>query len=326
MRFNLNDGALRAGTASLIALSLVSVLGLAACADGGQADARSPQIVATTGHVHDALEALCEGLPIELSVLCGPGVDPHSYSASTKDVVAIQDAEAVIFNGLHLEARLADLLERDNISSKAWSMGSAFPAEHRLDWIEDGAIDEEAPFDPHIWNHLPGWGESVKALSAHLGEVFPEHAETLRTNADAYVAEIMAADAWAKTALEAIPEARRYLVSGHDAFNYFARRYGMTTFSVLGVGNDPEADLATMASVADLVTEHRIPVIFIESITNPKVASALSEACGARDWTVRIADAPLYSDDLGDAAPVDSYLGAFRHNVETIVDGLGEGL
>ena len=112
------------------------------------------------------------------------------------------------------------------------------------------------------------------------------------------------------------------LVSGHDAFNYFARRYGLETIAVLGVGNDPEADLRTMRNVANTVADRRVPVIFLESITNPKLTRALKEACESRGWTVEIADTPLYSDDLGVEAPVNTFLGAFRTNVATIAAAL----
>ena len=146
----------------------------------------------------------------------------------------------------------------------------------------------------------------------------------MTTNGGAYRAQILEAHEWAKGELGSVPKAQRVLVSGHDAFQYFAGQYDWETKAVLGVGNDPEADIKTMQSVAAFVVERKVPVIFLESITNPKLTQALEEACQGRGWTVRIADVPLYSDDLGSAPPVNTYLGAFRSNVQTITDAMSQ--
>ncbi len=317
MRLNLNLNLIRP------LLALMALVGWAVSCR--PAAPTGPLVVATTGHVYDALSALTRGTEIELELLCGPGVDPHSYSASTKDVLALRRADAIIYNGFHLEAQLAELLHDDSLGGKSWPMSSSFPEDARLDWVEDGEIDPEAPFDPHIWNDLRGWSSCVSGLAARLAMVYPDLAGAFAANATVYLAEIEEADRWAAEQLQRIPEGRRVLVSGHDAFQYFARRYDLETLSVLGVGNDPEADIRTMQDVAHTVAERRVPVIFLESLTNPKVTRALEEACAGHGWTVEIARAPLYSDDLGQSSPVDTYLGAFRSNVATIVAALGDG-
>lgn len=284
-------------------------------------EAPAPTVIATTGQINSALNQLAKGTKMQVKLFCGPGVDPHSFSASTRDIQAMQDADAIFYNGFHLEAKLANHLD-DTFESKSWSMASAFPEEYRLQWEEDGEVDPEAPFDPHIWNHLPGWSACVQGLAEQLMELDPENASTYQENCDAYVREIMDLHEWSKSQINEIPEGRRYLVSAHDAFNYFAEVYDMRTIAVLGVGNDPEADIKTMRQVAEEVCEHKVPVIFLETITNPKVTQALQEACQARDWDVEIASRSLYSDDLGEAAPQDTFLGAFRSNVELISTSL----
>ncbi len=308
------------GAWSIAPLALGLAFSFAGCGEvsGGS---EAPLVVVTTGQIHDATQALVEGVAVELKLLCGPGVDPHSYGASTRDVMAMDRADLIIFNGFHLEAQLSELLEREAIAAKSWPMAGAFPAERRLGWSEDGV--ETDGFDPHIWNDLEGWSSCVEALSAELTELFPGSAEQIEANAAAYTRELLAADEWAREQLGALPESRRVLVSGHDAFSYFARNYGLETLAILGVGNDPEADLQTMRSVAERVVEKRVPVVFLESVTNPRLTQALLEACEARGWKAEIADQPLYSDDLGVEAPVDTFLGAFRSNVEVISEALG---
>ena len=96
----------------------------------------------------------------------------------------------------------------------------------------------------------------------------------------------------------------------------------MQTLAPLGVGNDAEADIQTMSNVAAEISEKKVPAIFLEAITNPKVSKALQEACKSRGWDVKIVSQQLYSDDLGEAAPQNTFLGAFRSNVEIIVENL----
>ena len=279
------------------------------------------KIVATTGHIADAVRAITEGTEVELTLLCGPGVDPHSYSASTSDVAAMAEADLIVYNGFHLEARLHDLLEHE-FAGHAFSMADNFPEEARLDWVEDGEVDPAAPFDPHIWNHLPGWSECVSKLVGRLKQERPADSAQYESNGQAYLSSIQMAHEKAETRFASIPPEQRVLVSAHDAFNYFATVYGFETVAVLGVGNDAEADIRTMREVAEVVCDRRVPVIFIENITNPKVTEALQEACTVRDWAVRIAERPLYSDDLGAEPPTDTYLGAFQSNVDLITESL----
>ena len=291
--------------------------------DSSESSPNAQYWVATTGHISDALHKLAEGTDVKIKLLCGPGVDPHSYSASTKDVQAMTDADAIFFNGFHLEAKLHDLLH-DEFKDKAWAMADAFPNEARLDWVEDGEIDPDAPFDPHIWNHLPGWSTCIEKLTEKLCEIDPDNADAFRENGEAYTAEINAKHEAAIKRFEAIPQERRVIVSAHDAFNYFAKVYGFESVAVLGIGNDAEADVKTMREVAETISDRKVPVIFLENITNPKVTAALQEACAARDWSVKIAEQPLYSDDLGSEPPTNTFLGAFESNVNLIAESLGE--
>lgn len=326
MRINLNDSVATGAVGSVtrragLLLALGTLAWLPGCNFEGDGDG-TPLLVATTGHIHDALVNLTEGVPVELRLLCGPGVDPHSYSATTGDVKDLQRAAGIVFNGFHLEAQLGEVLEKPAMAAKSWSMASAFPVESVLEWVEDGEVDENAPHDPHIWNHLQGWSVACEGLTAHVATLFPEHAGAIEANGAAYVEQIRAAHGWAEAELAQLPEARRVLVSGHDAFNYFAAAYGLETHAVLGIGNDPEADIRSMQEVAALCAERKVPTIFVESITDPKVTQALEEACGALGWPTEIAAEPLHSDDLGAEPPVDTYLGAFRTNVARIKAGL----
>ena len=278
-------------------------------------------LVATTGQVNSALEAITAGSGANIKLLCGPGVDPHSFAASTNDIQSLKTADAIYYNGFHLEARLQEHLH-DLFAGKAWAMSSAFPEDARIDWIENGETDPEAPYDPHIWNHLPGWSACVKGLTEQLIELSPKNAELFQTNSDRYIQSIETTNQWALNSLKSIPAEHRYIVSAHDAFNYFAKVYNLKALAVLGIGNEAEADIKTMQEVAQTIVDKKIPVIFLEAITNPKVSTALKEACAAKDWEVKIVQEKLYSDDLGESPPQNTFLGAFRSNVSIIAENL----
>lgn len=285
------------------------------------ADGEPRTWIATTGHIHDALKRITSGSDVELILFCGPGVDPHGFSPAMSDVRAMENADAIFYNGFHLEAKLIDLLH-DRYEDKSWAMASAFPTEARLDWVDEGTIDPTAPFDPHIWNHLRGWSKCVEGLIDRVCEIDPANESLFRENGQQYVDEIAAMDSTAAKLFATLPEESRVLVSAHDAFNYFAKVYDFQTIAIMGIGNDAEADIRTMREVATKVVERKVPVIFLESITNPRLTEALREACQARDWPVEIADHPLYSDDLGVEAPLDTFLGAFKHNIDLITQSL----
>ncbi|MEM7477140.1 MAG: zinc ABC transporter substrate-binding protein [Planctomycetota bacterium] len=317
-------------------LLLVACCSLVGCPDSNKPDpdadsgsestgesAQGQSWVATTGHIADALRRISDGANVDIKQLCGPGVDPHSYSASTADVKAMANCNAIYYNGFHLEARLHDLLEHE-FAEKAWGMAGAFPEDARLDWEEDGVIDPEAPFDPHIWNHLPGWSKCVEGLIEQVCKTDPDNEDLYRKNGEAYVAEITKTHQEAIKKFESIAKDKRVLVSAHDAFNYFSTVYEFESIAVLGIGNDAEADVKRMREVAKTVCDRKVPVIFLENITNPKVTEALQEACEAQDWSVEIAEKPLYSDDLGVDAPLDTFLGAFDSNVTLIAESLGK--
>ena len=290
-----------------------------AASEGGSGTAIT--VIATTGQINSALKRITAGVNCNIKLFCGPGIDPHSFSASTGDVQAMLKADLIFYNGFHLEAKLSEHLE-DTFRDKAWSMASAFPESDRLDWSEGGRIDPDAPFDPHIWNHLPAWAECIAGMADELKKLDPLNASVYQENADAYIEELNEVHRWAKEKLSKLPADRRTLISAHDAFGYFAKNYGMKTGAPLGVGNDAEANTKTMREIAQRICSEKIPAIFVETITNPKVSQALSEACSARGWEVKIVDQPLYSDDLGSEAPADTFLGAFKSNVNVIYEAL----
>ena len=282
----------------------------AARAQDASTDITSLRVVATTGHIGDALTRVAPGL--DVFVLVGPGLDPHTYEASTRDIQRLRDADMVFWNALDLEAQMARQVR--SLGERQVALGELVP-EHLVLTFEGGV-------DPHIWNSTETWTLVVEAIADALALLVPSRAEDFRANAAAYAQEIAEADAYARERLASIPDEHRYLVSGHDAFNYFAQAYGLEALAIEGISTADEASIRDLRALADFVAENRVPVIFYDNITDRQATDALREAVLARGWEVRIAERTLYSDSLGDAPPLDTYLGTFRHNVDVIVEAL----
>jgi manganese/zinc/iron transport system substrate-binding protein len=307
---------------SALALGLLVPL-LAAC---GRVDDGTPAagvavdgpltVVATTGMLADAVEHL-GGDRVDVTALMGPGVDPHLYQASEGDVRRLSDADLIVYNGLHLEARLSEVLARIE--------GRTFAAAEAIDESRLLAPPEFAgQYDPHVWFDVELWASVVEAIRDELAERDPDGAEEYRANAEAYLAELRELHEWTQEEAARVPEEQRVLVTAHDAFNYFGRAYGFDVHGLQGISTATEAGAADVQRLAEFIAERRIPAIFVETSVSPRAIQAVQEAVGARGYEVAIGE-ELYSDALGDPdTPEGTYAGMVRHNVTAIVSGLLE--
>jgi len=276
-------------------------------------------VYATTGYLADAIANVAP--EAEITTMVGPGGDPHTYQPSTQDVQTIQEADVVFWTGLHLEARMDDLLE--SLGDKQVAVGELLPEELLLDWPE---TDDEgnALHDPHIWNSPEAWSLVVGYIADKVSEIDPEHAEEYKANAEAYIAEIEVAAAEAEKLLSTIPAESRFLVTGHDAFNYFGATYDIEVHATDFVSSDAAMSPREMNDLAQLIVDNKVAVVFQDNLANPQAITSLTEAVAAMDWEVAISDKELFADSLGAEPGVDTYLGVFRHNAKTVAEALGD--
>ena len=277
-------------------------------------------VYATTGYLADAVANVAP--EAEITTMVGPGGDPHTYQPSTQDIETIRNADAVVWTGLHLEARMDDLLE--SLGDQQVAVGELLPEALLLDWPE---TDDEgnALHDPHVWNSPEAWSLIVGYVADHLGGIHPDGAAQYQANAEAYVAQIAAAAAEAEELLAMIPEGSRILITGHDAFNYFGDTYDIKVRATDFVSSEAAMSPRGMSELAAFIAENQIPVIFQDNLANPQAITSLKEAVGALGWQVEISDKELFADSLGADPGVDTYLGVFRHNARTVAEALGTG-
>jgi manganese/zinc/iron transport system substrate-binding protein len=257
---------------------------------------------------------------VAVTALMGPGVDPHLYKATPGDRRALNGADLVFYNGLHLEGRLAELLEKLAERRPAFAVVEEVEREHpELLLAVPGG---EKVYDPHVWFDPEIWRQCTRFVAARLAEHDPEHADEYRKNADAYVAKLDARERTSKERIAEIPEKSRVLVTAHDAFGYFGRAYGLEVHGLQGISTADEADLGAVNDLIDLLVSRGVKAVFIESSVPPKNVQSLVDGCRARGHEVKIGG-ELYSDAMGPAGTEEgTYLGMVEYNVVTIVDAL----
>jgi manganese/zinc/iron transport system substrate-binding protein len=308
----------RAAAAGLARLTLWAAVGApVACTpvDAVTDDGRL-RVVATTGMIGD-LAGSIGGDRVLVRTLMGPGVDPHLYKARASDVRALAYAGLVLFNGLHLEAAMGEVLEKMD----AWA-----PTVAVTERIGRGLLLElpgyPGNFDPHVWFDVSLWMLAAERVRDALIAVDPAGEAWYRSRADAVLDEMRALHGWVAARIGAIPPERRVLVTAHDAFGYFGRAYGIEVMGLQGISTASEAGTGDVQRLAEVIVSRGIPAIFVETSIPERTVQAVQAAVRARGGQVTIGGA-LYSDALGDpGTPEGTYAGMVKHNVNTIVRAL----
>lgn len=275
-------------------------------------------IVATTGMVRD-IAARVAGDGANVIGLMGPGVDPHLYKPTRSDVGRLLGADVIFYNGLLLEGKMTDALIRaGSAGKKVWAVTEELDPEYLLEPAEF-----EGLYDPHVWMDPAAWTHAVAVVRDRLIEFNPEGAAEYSENARAYIDEIRALDDYAERVLGTVPESARVLITAHDAFNYFGRRFGFEVLGIQGLSTESEAGVRDIEAMVDRLVERKIGAVFAESTVSDRNLSALIAGADAREHSVALGGS-LFSDAMGDEGTYEgTYIGMIDHNVTTIARSLG---
>ncbi|MEM1067351.1 MAG: zinc ABC transporter substrate-binding protein [Planctomycetota bacterium] len=278
---------------------------------------RPIKVVATIGMVADIVREV-GGEHVEVSQICGPGVDPHLYKATRDDVAMLSSTDMVFYSGLMLEGKMSDTLIKMAQTRRVVPDTSA---------IDDSKLLEppefEGHFDPHVWNDVSAWSAGVQAVETALAEFDPTHASEFAENAKAYVAKLDELHKYGVEALATIPESSRVLVTSHDAFNYMGKAYGLEVEGVQGISTESEAGLKRIAELVDMLVEKDVKAVFIESSVPRKSIDSLIEGAKAKGHEV-IVGGELFSDAMGAEGTYEgTYLGMLDHNITIVTRALG---
>jgi manganese/zinc/iron transport system substrate-binding protein len=307
-------------------LSLALALSLSHCgppdAPGDKAarglpiSSRPIRVVTTTGMIADIARNVGRDR-VTVVALMGPGIDPHQYRAREGDIRRLARADLILYNGLHLEARLGDVLQRLGQRKRTVAVSQGIDEGRLL-----GAPGSPQLHDPHIWFDVTLWIEAARTVGSALVEIDPAHADVYRGNTDAYVGELERLDAYVREQAARVPAEKRVLITAHDAFHYFGRAYGFEVRGLQGISTASEAGTGDLQRLAAFVAERRIPALFVESSVSPRNLRAVQAAVRARGFEVGLGGS-LFSDAMGSpGTPEGTYAGMVRHNIDTIVSAL----
>jgi zinc/manganese transport system substrate-binding protein len=248
------------------------------------------------------------GNSIEVTTLVGPDSDAHVYSPTPADAKKIADAKLIIVNGLGFEGWLPRLVQ---------ASGGKVKIVTATDGIAPLRLGNDA--DPHAWQSVGNAKVYVANIRTALSATDPANTERYRTNADAYLAKLDALDREVRDAVAKLPPARRKVISTHNAFGYFAAAYGIEFIAPLGVSTESEPSARDIAKIITQVKQAKIPAVFLENVTDPRLMQRISAETGAK------VGGTLYSDGLtGEKGDAPTYIDMVRHNIKALTRALGD--
>jgi manganese/zinc/iron transport system substrate-binding protein len=312
--------------ASVIACALFAVVGSlssAGCDPAGGTSANPGgkiPVVATTSMIGD-LVARVGGDRVELTVVMGAGVDPHTFKPSPADFAHLARARVAFYNGLHLEGKMVETFEH-KLKDRSVAVAEAVPQDRLLSWQEG----QGGAYDPHVWFDVSLWARAAEAVRDGLTKHDPAGAEDYRRRAGEVIAGLDGLHEEAKRKIASIPKGRRVLITSHDAYNYFGKAYDIEVRGLQGISTETEAGIQAINGAVDYIIANKIPAIFVESSVSPKTIERVQADCRARGWDVKIGG-ELFSDAMGSPGQhppyaVETYEGMVRYNVDTIVNAL----
>lgn len=274
------------------------------------------KVTVTTTFVNDMVKSLV-GDKVDLDLIIPAGSDPHVYEAKPEDLKKIKDADLVLYHGLHFEGKMDRVLEK---SGKAITEG--FAKNEIGEMEEDGKMET----DPHFWFDLNLYKKATTNVAKYLSELLPEEKANIDAALKTYLGKLDELDKSNKEKLAQIPENSKYLITPHDAFNYFARAYKFEVKAPQGVSTDSEVANSEIEETAKFIAKHKIKAIFAESTTNPERMKKLQEVVKKNGFDVKVVSGEgqeLFSDSLAPAGEKgDTFIEMYKHNVELIVKNL----
>jgi ABC-type Zn uptake system ZnuABC Zn-binding protein ZnuA len=287
---------------------------VAACGSGGSAVGPGQiKVVATTTQIADFARAV-GGQRAAVVGLLRPNTDPHEYEPRPSDVRATANAKVVLENGDNLDRWMGDVVKHAGGDPTVVDLGAGAPV--KLPGQSKG--EEASRYDPHWWHDPRNAQTAVTAIRDALTRANPDAKSVYAANAATYLAKLRALDRGIAACIQRVPASQRKLVTDHDAFGYFAHRYGIEVVGAVipSQTTQAQASAGDVARLARLIRRQGVKAVFPESSINPKLARAIARETGATS------DFTLYGDTLGPkGSPGATYLGMELANADAMVRG-----
>ncbi len=284
-----------------------------------------PLRVVTLNTVLTEIARSVGGDEVRVTGMLQPGVNPHDFQPSPRDIRNATEAEMVLASGLHLEAYLEHIIANTSAGHRLVLVGDNLPSELSLSTPHTHAHAPGAPAcsashgerDPHWWHSIDNVLFATELVRAEFSRQRPALAERFNANAQVYRQRLLALKEWAQAEVAQIPPARRLLFTSHDAFGYLARDYAFKVHALSGLSTDGEPNARHMARLIDLIRKEKVKAVFAENSVNPRLISQLVAETGVK------LGGTLYADGLGTAeSPAATYDSMMRHNLTTLFNAL----
>ena len=303
-----------------ISVCLIGILVWSGCGDPkgqpGAATGDKLRVVSTIGMITDVVKNI-GGMRVEVTGIVAPGVDPHFYNPTPKDVQRFGSADIIFYNGLDLEAKMVDILAKMSKDTLTVAVTDAVDRNLLLTPPE-----YEGTYDPHLWFDVKLWMQAAGKVRDALSEFDADNTALYRSNAERYLTKLMELDAYVKAQVERVPSQQRVLVTAHDCFNYFGEAYGFEVRGLQGMSTATEIGIADVQELATFIAERGISAIFVESSVSARNLEAVKAAVRSKGFDVKIGGV-LFTDAMGnEGTPEGTYIGMIRYNIDTIVHAL----
>jgi zinc/manganese transport system substrate-binding protein len=286
--------------------SLLTALALAPLAARADEPAAIP-VVASFSILADMVRQI-GGDAVSVAGLVPPDGDPHEYEPRPSDLRAIAATHLLAVNGLGLEGWMTRLV---GAAGYRGPVVTASTGVKPRTMVEDGGATVT---DPHAWQDPRNGALYARNIASALAKTDPARAPQFHDAGERYATAILETDAWIAQQFAPIPPARRIIITTHDAFGYFGARYGVSVRAAEGISTDAEPSARDIAKLVGQIRRDHVRAVFLENMTDPRLAAMLAQESGAA-----LGD-KVYSDALSPpGGPADTYLGMFRHNVPLFV-------
>lgn len=276
---------------------------------GNLCTAQNKPVVASTASMIWDMARNIGGDHFDHRMIVPIGGDPHIYEPTPSDARLVANADLILKNGLTFEGWINSLIKNSGTKAPVITVTEGLPALTSLTY-KDAA-------DPHAWMDATKGEFYLRNIRDALIELSPEHKADIIKNYETYSRELSTLDEFIENEIKKIPAAQRVLITSHDAFQYYGRRYGLELQAIQGVSTDAEVQTADIRRVNKVIRASGVPAVFVESTINPKMLNRI-----AKDNDI-VVGGSLFSDSIGDensAAP--TYLEMLRYNTKTIVAAL----
>ncbi|HEY4280989.1 MAG TPA: metal ABC transporter substrate-binding protein [Conexibacter sp.] len=315
-------------------VTLAAAVALSACGGSGSSDSApastgaagasttaasaSPiKVVATTTQLGDFVREI-GGAGADVTQVLQPNTDPHDYEPRPNDVTSTSGAKIVFESGNNLDRWMGKVVEQSGGSPTVVTL-----ADSNVDRLAGEASGPEASrYDPHWWHDPANVEAAIPVIAQALATANPGDRATYEANADAYLRQVQAMDAGVKRCFAQVPESERKLVTDHDAFNYFAKHFGIHVIGAVipSQTTTAQASAGELARLAQTIKSEGVRAIFPETSVNSKLEKSIASETGAS------ADYTLYGDTLGPQGSTgETYTKMEVANADQMVRGFTDG-